>query len=124
MLQHESRFPATDRPIVTIDLIGDLDARLGKILAETLGELARRGDCDVRVSFRRVAIVRGDGLAGTARAFAQAQLAGCPIRACAVPRDRLVRAALKSSRIPFEEANPAWPSFGGRHIMIAGHSKE
>jgi len=124
MLQHVSRFPATDRPIVTIDLIGDLDARLGKILTETLGELARRGDCDIRVSFKGVAVVRGDGVAGAARAIAQTQLAGCPISACGVPRDRLVRAALNASRIPFEASRSAAPAFGGRHIMIAGHSKE
>jgi hypothetical protein len=123
MIQHVSRFPATDRPTVFIDLIGDLDARLGKILAETLAGLASRGDCDIRVSFKRVAVVRGDGLAGAARAIAQTQLAGCPIRACAVPRNRLVRAALKSSRIPFDEPG-ARPATSGRHIMIAGHSKD
>jgi anti-anti-sigma regulatory factor len=123
MIQHVSLLPATDRRTVTIDLIGDLDARLGKILAETLADLARSGDCDVRISFKRVAVVQGDGLAGAARAIAQTQLAGCPIAVCGVPRNRGLRAALNSSRIALDEGD-----FGsvaqGRHIMIAGHSKE
>jgi anti-anti-sigma regulatory factor len=111
--------PLSERRIVAISLIGDLDAELGVILAQTLDELVSRGSCDVVVDFDRVAAVRGNGLAAASRTLAQHQLAGRPVAASA--RKKIVRAALAAARIPVTP--PGGPAGKvERHVMIARHS--
>jgi anti-anti-sigma regulatory factor len=120
MLQRVLAAPLTERRIVVIDLIGDLDADLGASLTETLDDLTNRGDCDVVISFRHVAGLDGDGLAGAAKAIAQFRLAGGPVSVTAA-RSRRVRSMLKASRIPFDEDGPTMGC--NRHIMIARHAQ-
>ncbi len=110
------------RRLVTIDLIGDLDAELGASLAQTLDGLTFPADCDVLVNFKRVVGIDGAGLAAAARAIAQKRLAGWPISASVSRRNRSVRNLLASSRIPFDELPASLPSV--RHIMIARHARD
>jgi len=104
---------------VAISLIGDLDAELGGILAQTLDELAGRGNCDIVVDFDRVASVHGMGLAAASRTLAQHHLAGGSV--VASTRKRLVRAALSAARVPLAPREAA-PGRIDRHVMIAHHS--
>jgi hypothetical protein len=120
MLQPASIAPLTARRLVTIDLIGDLDAELGDTLAKTLDQLDTHGDYEVRVNFKRVVAIDGPGLAGAARAIAQKRLAGWAISASVSRRNGRVRSLLSSSRIPLDEIAAALPS--ARHIMIARHA--
>src|ERR1700693_345536 len=120
MLQPESIAPLTARRLVTIDLVGDLDAELGDTLAKTLDELRNQDDCDVLVNFKRVVAIDGPGLAGATRAIAQSRLAGSAIFASAARGNRRVRGLLKSSRIPLDDVTATIPS--GRHIIIARHT--
>jgi ABC-type transporter Mla MlaB component len=120
MLQPARIAPLTNRRLVTIDLIGDLDAQLGETLAITLDELAVP-DCDVLVNFKRVVGIDAAGLARAARAIAQKRLAGWPISASVSRRNRRVRSLLTSSRIPVDEAPISLAS--ARHIMLARHAR-
>ena len=120
MIQHAPIAPLTARRLVTIDLIGDLDAELGEALAQSLDALTCQGECEVLVNFKRVVGIDADGLAGAARAIAQKRLAGWPISASVSRRDRRVRSLLTSSRIPFDGSPGSLPN--ARHIMIARHA--
>jgi anti-anti-sigma regulatory factor len=118
MLQPAS--PAlSERRTVSVSLIGDLDADLGKILTDTLGDLLRRGEYDLIVDFDRVSSIETTGLAAAARGLAKFQLRGCSVVATA--RKRLVRSALKAARVPLaprlaDERSPR------RQVMIARHA--
>jgi anti-anti-sigma regulatory factor len=119
MLQAASPASLSERRTVSVSLIGDLDADLGKILTETLGDLFRRGECDLVVGFDRVSSIQPAGLAVAARALAQFQLSGCSVVAAA--RKRSVRSALSAARVPLaprshDDAAPR------RHVMIARHA--
>ncbi len=118
MFQPASFAPLSERRSVTVSLIGDLDAQLGEILAETLADLVRRGESDLTVDFDNVEVIEGSGLAAAARALAQHRLAGCAIAATA--RKRRVRSALNASRVPLagRDQTPP-PSSVRRHVMIA-----
>ncbi len=104
---------------MTISLIGDLDAHLGRILAETLDDLAARDMGDIVVDFDRVASVHGVGLAAASRTLAQHHFAGRSV--VASTRKRMVRAALSAARVPLS-ARGGVPAKVGRHVMIAHHS--
>jgi ABC-type transporter Mla MlaB component len=120
MIQHAPIATLSVRRLVTIDLIGDLDAELGEALAQTLDALTCQGECEVLVNFKRVVGTDATGLAGAAHAIAQKRLAGWPISASVSRRDRRVRSLLSSSRIPFDELPGSLPK--ARHIMIARHA--
>jgi hypothetical protein len=113
--------PLSERRVVAISLIGDLDAELGRILAQTLDELATRAACDIVVDFDRVASVHGSGLAAASRTLAQHHFAGRSV--VASTRKRLVRAALAAARVPLAPRDGG-PAKVARHVMIAHHSEE
>jgi len=58
---------ATQAPQVVVDLVGDLDVRLGEIAASTLNRLD--GDVPIVVSLRHVATVHSDGFSVLAEAI-------------------------------------------------------
>ena len=120
MIQRVSSAALTERQIIAVDLIGDLDTELGATLVETLADLRRRGDCDVLLNLKRVANIDGNGLAGAAKAIAELRLSGAAI-AVRGSRNRHVRALLNASRIELE-TEPG-DSIYARHIMIAHHNR-
>ena len=119
MLQTVSPAAQSNANVVTISLIGDLDAELGEFLAQALDEFAAQADCDVVVDFDRVSVVHGAGLAAASKALSQHALAGRLI--VAATRKRLVRAALAAARVPLapRTADPPKPR---RHVLIAHHA--
>lgn len=112
--------PLTERRLIAVDLIGDLDGELGATLVETLAELRRDGECDVLLNLKRVANIDGNGIAGAAKAIAELRLKGSSISVRG-SRNRHVRALLNASRIDVEKASGD-PTYA-RHIMIARHSR-
>jgi ABC-type transporter Mla MlaB component len=121
MLQPVRIEPLADRRLITIDLIGDLDADLGATLAVTLDTLANGAECDVLVNFKRVVGIDGAGLAAAARAIAQKRFAGWSVSASVSRRNRAVRNLLASSRIPLEDVAASLSN--ARHILIAHHAR-
>ena len=118
MFQSAQFAPLSERRTITVSLIGDLDARLGEILAETVADLVRRGESDLTIDFEHVETMEGPGLAAAARVLAQHRLAGCTIEATA--KKRRVRSALNASRVPLARRDATSPfSRAGRHVMIA-----
>lgn len=119
MIERVALAPLSERPVVAVDLIGDLDGELGATLIETLTDLRRRGDCNVVLNLKRVTNIDGNGLAGASKAIAELRLSGGSI-AVRGSRNRHVRALLNESRGK-PETEPSSPY--ARHIMIARHSR-
>jgi anti-anti-sigma regulatory factor len=119
MLQAASPASLSERRTVGVSLIGDLDAQLGKILSETLGDLVRRGECDIVVDFDRVSSIQTAGLTAAAKVLAHYQLSGCSVVAAA--RKRHVRSALAAARVPLAP-RATEVELPRRHVMIARHA--
>jgi anti-anti-sigma regulatory factor len=108
---------AAGRRVVTIDLIGDLDATLASLFTETLARVSARGD-DVAVNFKHVAVVHSDGFAELSKAIAAARLGGTGVAILA--KNRRIKTLFTSARIPCEEM--AEGRIFVRHVMIARHA--
>lgn len=118
MLQATPVRPVALRAATAIDLIGDLDATLAKLLGDSLHGITARGDSDVIVNLSHVSVFHEDGLAAVIRAVVEYRLRGCAIVVRA--GGRRVRSLLKSARIPQEgEADALGRE---RHVMIARHA--
>ena len=113
--------PATDRVAVFVDLIGDLDATLGGILADTLAGLMANGDNDFFLTTRHVALTSDDGLAALDSALTSARARGC--RIAIEPGNRRMRAAFAVARIGYRDGRSAFPA-AGRHLLIARHAAQ
>ena len=108
-----------DRQTVAIDLIGDLDATLGAVLAETLERIADAGTGYVTISTRHIAYSTRDGLARLDAAVVRARAGGCAISIDA--GNRRMRTAFAFARIACERIASNPPS--RRHVMIAHHTE-
>jgi anti-anti-sigma regulatory factor len=111
--------PAAVRSVF-VDLIGDLDATLGSLFADTLTHLAGNGTTDVHVTTRHIAVSTSDGLAAVDAALIQARKRGCSV--AVDPGSRRMRAAFSAASIATlpDAATPAPER--GRHLMIARHA--
>ncbi len=114
MLARVAPAPLTERRVVAIELVGDLDAELAAILAETIDSLTRQGECKIAIGFKRISDLDREGLMSVARAIAQRRLEGWPISA-SLPRNRRMRTILSGAGIPIDEG----PADCARHIIIA-----
>ncbi len=121
MLSTEALAPAAqNRVAVVVDLIGDLDATLGDIVATTIDRLTADGTTDVYVTTRRVAVSSNDGLAALDAALATARKRGCSV--AVDPGSRRMRAAFSQARIPHLATVSATLPRNARHVMIARHA--
>jgi anti-anti-sigma regulatory factor len=107
------------RTIVSIDLIGDLDATLGSIFADTLTGLIAAGTTDVIVMTKHVALSSVEGLGVVDAALSAARAEGCSVRL--EPGSRRMKAALTAARMAFDRDDVDRPR-STRHLMIARHA--
>lgn len=120
MSTHNALGPG-DRSFAVVDLIGDLDATLGTIFADTLTGLVANGTTDVLVSARHVATSSNDGLATLDAACTAARASGATI--AIDPGNRRMRAAFTSASLAIERRPVAPPPRNSRHFMIARHAE-
>jgi anti-anti-sigma regulatory factor len=111
---------STGRVAVFVDLIGDLDATLGDIFAETLVRLTASGATDVFLTTRHVNGSSQSGLAAIDAALATARAGGCSVSID--PGNRRMRSAFASAHIPFASEHVAARPPHARHLMIARHA--
>ncbi|MBC5810846.1 MAG: hypothetical protein GIW95_08370 [Candidatus Eremiobacteraeota bacterium] len=119
MLLPQTPNPALDRSLVAIDLIGELDGRLGEILDEALADVAARGDFHVVVNFDFVSAVHADGIRAAGKAIVAAKVRGENVSASVSPRNRRMRSVLKDARVTVFEPGATKSPTGARRIMIA-----
>jgi hypothetical protein len=112
--------PSAARAAVCVELIGDLDATLGAMFAETLAALCDSGETDVRLSTRHVTESTGAGFKALEGAVATARRRGCAVTVD--PGNRRMRAALSSLTTPKASDSPSAASGGRRHLIIARHA--
>jgi anti-anti-sigma regulatory factor len=112
--------PANDQSTVFVDLIGDLDATLGGLVADTLARLTERGTTSVFLTTKHVSISSNDGLAALDAALGAARARGCSV--AIDPGNRRMRSAFASARIPCAGDAFAQRPQRARHLMIARHS--
>ncbi|GAC1301692.1 MAG: hypothetical protein NVSMB19_10120 [Vulcanimicrobiaceae bacterium] len=98
-----------------VDLIGDLDATLGTIAADTLDRIAGGAERSVYLSTKRVRLTTRDGLARLDAALAAARARGCAVAVEA--GNRKMRTAFACAGIVCD-AGPERPA-SRRHVMIA-----
>ena len=117
----DSLAPATEtRVCVVIDLIGDLDATLGEIVNDTLGDLVERGTTDIVLATKHVAMTSEAGIHAIDAAIGAARASGCSIVLDA--GSRRMKAAFAAARISIDgTAVPG--SRRTRHLMIARHAE-
>ena len=106
--------------MVVVDLIGDLDATLGTLFADTLAQLSRNGTTDVHLTTRHIAVTTSDGLAAIEAALNDARHCGCSV--AVDPGSRKMRAAFSAASIStLPDAQSPLPD-RARHLMIARHA--
>jgi anti-anti-sigma regulatory factor len=111
----------TGRVSVFVDLIGDLDATLGELFADTLAHLTERGTTDVFLCAKHVSLSSQAGLAALDAALASARARGCSVTID--PGNRRMRAAFASAQIACAgDVHPLRPQ-RARHLMIARHAQ-
>ena len=110
--------PQPTRPAVVVDLIGDLDAVMGSLLAEMLDKLGGDGGRDIFISTKHVVRSNSDGLATLEAARAAMRSSGCAVALHA--GSRKMRTALAVARIGCEDRVPR--PRGVRALMIAHHA--
>lgn len=111
---------APSRIAVFVDLIGDLDATLGALFAETLARLTERGTTDVFLTTKHVNGSSRSGLAAIDKALVAARARGCSI--AIDPGNRRMRSAFASARIQCAPERLAGRPARARHLMIARHA--
>ncbi|MFY9779161.1 MAG: hypothetical protein WAJ85_01460 [Candidatus Baltobacteraceae bacterium] len=112
--------PSDSGIFVAIDLIGDLDATLGEILASTLERLASLGGADLVVNCKHLSNARPDGIAALSRAIEAVQQHGYPIYLLA--GSRKLRLAFKAARISCPQLDALPTTVRRRHVIIARHA--
>jgi len=113
-------FATAERSIAVVDLIGDLDATLGTILAETLDTLVASGTTHVVVSAKHVATSSYDGLESLGAACTAARASGATV--ALDPGNRRMRAAFEGAALAIERQPKGGRPSGTRHLMIAHHA--
>jgi hypothetical protein len=111
---------APSRTAVFVDLIGDLDATLGDLFAETLARLRERGTTDVFLTTKHVNGSSRSGLAAVDAALVAARASGCSV--AVDPGNRRMRSAFASARIQCAAERLATRPARARHLMIARHA--
>lgn len=104
---------------VVIDLIGDLDATLGEILAATLERQASLGGADLVVNCKHLSDASPDGIAALSRATGTLRERGYPIYLLA--GSRKLRLAFKAAQIACPQVDILPATMSRRHIIIARH---
>ncbi len=104
---------------VVVDLIGDLDAVLCGVLAETLVKLTRDGTRTVLLTTKYLTTASDAGIAGVSDALASAS--ACGLDVALEPGNRKIRAAFAGARFPSAERSPAPQPERARHYMFAHH---
>jgi anti-anti-sigma regulatory factor len=112
--------PATGRVSVFVDLIGDLDATLANLFADTLDHLTERGTTDVFLNTKHVSLSSTDGLAALEAALTVARAKGCSV--AIDPGNRRMRSAFATAHIPCSREALATRPHSARHLMIARHA--
>jgi anti-anti-sigma regulatory factor len=107
---------------VVIDLIGDLDATLGEILAGTLEHQASLGAVDLVVNCKHLSDASPDGIAALSRAIGIMRLRGYPVYLLA--GSRKLRLAFKAAQIACPQIDILPATMSRRHVMIARHGAE
>jgi anti-anti-sigma regulatory factor len=111
--------PSATGVFVVIDLIGDLDATLGEILAGTLEHQTALGGGDLVVNCKHLSDASADGIAALSRAIAAVRERGHPIFLLA--GSRKLRLAFKAAQIACPQIDILPASVRRRHVMIARH---
>lgn len=111
---------SSERPFAIVDLIGDLDATLGTIFADTLDRLVASGTTDVLVTARHVATSSNNGLATLGAACTAAREHGTTITID--PGNRRMRSAFASASLTTDRSGATPRPRGARHVMIACHA--
>jgi anti-anti-sigma factor len=117
MVSVDANAPAFAASVV-VDLIGDLDATLGTLLAETLLKLAANGTRGVLLTTKHVTTVSSAGIASLGAALRSARERGLEIVLDA--GSRKMRMALAGARIECATEAVAPPD-RVRHYMFAHH---
>jgi anti-anti-sigma regulatory factor len=103
---------------VVVDLIGDLDATLGTLLAETLVDLSGNGTRGVLLTTKHVTTVSNEGLTALDAAVRAARANGLQVALDA--GNRKLRTAFEDARIAYSTESVA-PQDRVRHYMFAHH---
>ena len=103
---------------VVVDLIGDLDATLGTLAAETLARITTTGAETIFVRTKRVVIASPGGLAALEAGLSSARQAGVAVTLEA--GSRKMRAAFATAQIG--TADGTLQPASARHLMIARHA--
>ncbi|MGH7728215.1 MAG: hypothetical protein ACREM2_05440 [Vulcanimicrobiaceae bacterium] len=113
--------PTPERPAVVIDLIGDLDATLGSLVAETLAvSRAATVGSEIVLAVRYIVGLERDGLAQIARGLAAARARGADISVYV--SQRRFRLAFRLAGIACNGRLPALTGPSVRHVMMARHA--
>lgn len=114
-------FALSDRCVVVVDLIGDLDATLASTFADTMRSLVADGATQIFVNARHAATASFDGLTTLDAACVTARDAGTTVTLD--PGNRRMRAAFASASLAVEKRLGTAPHpRGTRHFMIARHA--
>jgi anti-anti-sigma regulatory factor len=121
MVHANAIFPSADDPklFVVIDLLGDLDATLGEILAGTLERHASLRGGDLVVNCKHLADASPDGIAALSRALESVRLRG--YRIFLIPGSRKLRLAFKAAQISCPQIDILPAAMRRRHVMLAHH---
>ena len=103
---------------VVVDLIGDLDATLGTLLAETLVDLTANGTRGVLLTTKHVTTVSTEGIAALDAALRSARASGLEVALHA--GNRKLRSAFADADILFSTESVTPPD-RVRHYMFARH---
>ena len=117
MLSIDAAAPALAASVV-VDLIGDLDATLGTLLAETLTDLTGNGTRGVLLTTKHVTTVSSDGIAALDAAMRSARASGLEVALDA--GNRKLRTAFADAQISFSTES-VMPPDRVRHYMFAHH---
>ncbi len=119
MVSTDAAAPAFAASVV-VDLIGDLDATLGTLLAETLVSLTKNGTRGVLLTTKHVATVSSEGMAALGAALRSARAGGLEVALHA--GSRKLRAAFADANILFSTESVSAPE-RVRHYMFAHHER-
>ncbi len=119
MVSTDAAAPAFAASVV-VDLIGDLDATLGTLLAETLAKLTMNGTQGVLLTTKHVATVTREGMAALDAALRSARASGLEVSLHA--GSRKLRTAFADAHILFSTESVTSPD-RVRHYMFAHHEQ-
>ena len=119
MVSVDANAPAFAASVV-VDLIGDLDATLGSLLADTLVKLVGNGTRGVLLTTKHVTTFSSDGLAALGAALESARRNGLEVALAA--GSRKMRIAFAGAQIA-TSTEPITAPDRVRHYMFAHHEE-